>query len=325
VSRSMAALMSFEVIPGAVTVHAGQLVAIEQREGPGEVWVRDLVTGVRSKVLVAVLRGRETGAVAEMRAGEDLRRQTIDQDSWDRARERERVIKGLLEGQGDLEERIIAGSETLGGSRRQIYTWIARYRSARQTRSLLDKPSGRRLGTVRLDGVCDSLLRAAIDEHYLKQPRLKPEDIFKEVNRRCSAAGVPEIARGTVLARLRALDPETVARKRFGAKHAREKCRFAFKTRLFTLHDETFCLAVPFSRPQHRFNGSPVLANVFSGPTCHAVSEPMQTGWTTRSQQMPLPCAKPNLARVAAAVGLGQQHVRPPERRASKRRVIDGR
>jgi putative transposase len=219
----MAALMSFEVIPGAVAVHAGQLVAIEQREGPGEVWVRDLVTGVRSKVLVAALRGRETGAVAEMRAGEELRRQTIDQDSWDRARERERVIKGLLEGEGDLEARIIAGSETLGVSRRQIYTWIARYRSARQTSSLLDKPSGRRLGTVRLDGVRDSLLRATIDEHYLKQPRLKPEDIFKEVNRRCSAAGVPEIARGTVLARLRALDPETVARKRFGAKHAREK------------------------------------------------------------------------------------------------------
>jgi hypothetical protein len=35
-----------------------------------------------------------------------------------------------------------------------------------------------------------------------------------------------------------------------------------------------------------------VLANVFSGPTCHAVSEPMQTGWTTRLQQMPLPCGK---------------------------------
>ena len=67
-----------------------------------------LVTGVRSKVLVAALRGRETGAVAEMRAGEELRRQTIDQDSWDRARERERVIKGLLEGEGDLEARIIA-------------------------------------------------------------------------------------------------------------------------------------------------------------------------------------------------------------------------
>ena len=85
-SRSTATLMSFEVIPGAVAVHAGELVAIEQREGPGEVWVRDLVTGVRSKVLVAVLRGRETEAAAEIRAGEELRRQTIDQDSWDRAR-----------------------------------------------------------------------------------------------------------------------------------------------------------------------------------------------------------------------------------------------
>jgi hypothetical protein len=61
VSRSTAALVSPEVIPGAVAVYAGQ-------------------------------------------------------DAWERARERERVIKGLMEGEGDLEARIVAGSETLGVS-----------------------------------------------------------------------------------------------------------------------------------------------------------------------------------------------------------------
>src|ERR1022692_136209 len=99
-------------------------------------------------------------------------------------------------------------------------------------------------------------------------------------------------------------------------------CRFAFKTRLFVFHDETLCLAVPFFRPQHRFNRSPVLANVFSGPTSHAVSEPMQPDRAPISEQMPLPCGKPNLAWVAAAVRLGKQHVRPPERRATQRRVV---
>ena len=68
-----------------------------------------------------------------------------------------------------------------------------------------------------------------------------------------------------------------------------------------------------------------MLANVFSGPTCDAVSEPMQTGWTTRLQQMPLPCGKPHLGRVAAAVRLGKQHMRPQERRAPQRSVVDGR
>jgi hypothetical protein len=34
---------------------------------------------------------------------------------------------------------------------------------------------------------------------------------------------------------------------------------------------------------------------------------------------------KSNLARVAAAVGLGQQHVRPPEGRTTLRRIVDGR
>jgi hypothetical protein len=29
------------------------------------------------------------------------------------------------------------------------------------------------------------------------------------------------------------------------------QCRFAFKTRLFAFHDETFCLAVSFSAPTH--------------------------------------------------------------------------
>jgi hypothetical protein len=46
--------LTFEVAVGAVAVHAGRLVAIEQRTGAGEVEVRDLVTGKRSTVEVGV-------------------------------------------------------------------------------------------------------------------------------------------------------------------------------------------------------------------------------------------------------------------------------
>ena len=195
---------------------------IEQRLSAGEVQVRDVATGARSNVLVGSLRGREAGRLTELFDARDEQRRIIDEKDWVIARERERVVKELLARDGDVESHIGAASAALGVARRQIYTWMARYRAAAHTSALLDKPSGRPVGTIRLGAHRERLLRRTIDEHYLKQPRLKPEDIYKEVIRRCKAAGLREIARGTVLARLRALDPETVARKRFGAKHARE-------------------------------------------------------------------------------------------------------
>ena len=215
--------LTFEVAIGTVAVHAGRLVAIERRAGAGEVEVRDLVTGMRSTVQVGSLRGRDASVSAAPRDNDDEHSRRVDKDQWALARERESVIKDLLTGEGDLEPRVSAASATLGVARRQIYTWIARYRATPRTSALLDKRSGRRRGAVQLDAERERILRLTIDEQYLKQPRVNPEDIYKEVNRRCAAEGLRPIARGTVLRRIRTLDPETVARRRFGAKHAREK------------------------------------------------------------------------------------------------------
>jgi putative transposase len=223
VNRNSPTSLTFEVNPGSVVVHAGRLVVIERREGAGVVRVRDLANGLRTEVLIGNLRGREAAPVSQLPDALEEPRNRVDDKDWAVARERERVVQELLAAGRDLRPRILAASGALGVTERQIYTWMARYRAASHTSSLLDKPSGPRRGTVRLDADRERLLRVTIDEQYLKQPRLKPEEIYKEVNRRCSIAGLREISRGTVLARLRALDPETVARRRFGAKHAREK------------------------------------------------------------------------------------------------------
>ena len=212
--------LTFEVAIGAVAVHAGRLVAIEQRTGAAEVVIRDLVTGMRSTVEVASLRGRD---ISEPPDTSDDRRRHVDSDEWTLARERESVIQDLLARDGELEPHISAASTRLGVSGRQIYTWMARYRASPRTSALLDKRSGRRSGAVQLDAERERILQLTIEEHYLKQPRVKAEDVYKAVNRRCAAKGLKAIARGTVLRRIRALDPETVARRRFGAKHAREK------------------------------------------------------------------------------------------------------
>jgi putative transposase len=172
---------------------------------------------------VGSLRGRDAMAASDARDNNDDRRRHLDNDEWTLARERESVIQELLTSDGELEPRISAASARLGVSRRQIYTWMARYRAAPHTSALLDKPSGRRRGAVQLDAERERILRLTIDEHYLKQPRVKAEDVYKEVIRRCAGNSLRPIARGTVLRRIRALDPEMVPRWRFGAKHAREK------------------------------------------------------------------------------------------------------
>ena len=212
--------MMFEVTPGAVVVHDARVVVIEQREGPGRVRVRDLATGAQTTALIAALRARDSGPVTELFDTPDERRRTVDEKDWIVARERERVIRELLEDKGPLKSRIPAALAALGVSRRQLFTWLARYRTTGHTSGLIDRPPGRRSGRRQLDAERERILRNAIDQHFLKQPRLKPEAIYKAAGRRCREAGLAEIARGTVLARLRDLDPLTVARKRYGAKHA---------------------------------------------------------------------------------------------------------
>jgi len=223
VGHTTRSALTFEVAIGAVAVHAGRLVAIEQRVGAGEVEVRDLVTGIRSTVEVGTLRGRDGSVSADPQDHDEEHRRRVDKDEWAIARERENVIKELVTGEDELEPRVSAASATLGVARRQIYTWIARYRATPRTSALLDKRSGRRRGAVHIDTDRERILQLTIEEHYLKQPRVKAEDVYKEVNRRCAAKSLKAIARGTVLRRIRTLDPETVARRRFGAKHARDK------------------------------------------------------------------------------------------------------
>lgn len=120
-SRLTPTRMTFEVIPGSVAGHAGQLVLIEQREGAGKVQFQDLATAARSKVLLAALRGGEIGPHTELYDAR-IERRTIDDDAPSVARECERAVRDLPAGEGELKPRIDAAPRR---ARRQIYTWMA--------------------------------------------------------------------------------------------------------------------------------------------------------------------------------------------------------
>jgi hypothetical protein len=141
--------MTFEVIPGSIAGHAGQLVLIEQREGAGKVQLQDLATAARSKVLLAALRGGEIGPHTELYDAR-IERRTIDDDAPSVARECERAVRDLLAGEGDLKPRIDAARHAERGVRSTLGWPIPR--------------SGRQTGTVRLDAVRDRFLCTTIDE-----------------------------------------------------------------------------------------------------------------------------------------------------------------
>ena len=122
VSRTSPTSLTFEVTPGAVAVHGGRLVVIEQRVSAGEVEFRDVATGARSNVLVGFLRGWEAGPLTELFNTRDEQRRVIDERDWVIARERDRVVKELLARDGEPESHIGAASSALGVARPQIYT-----------------------------------------------------------------------------------------------------------------------------------------------------------------------------------------------------------
>jgi len=211
--------LRLDVEPGVTALHDNALVVIEQRPQGLEVRVRNLATGQILDVPVSSLRAREIERLSDLLDAQEDRIREADEMGLARARSREAAIQGLLASRGHRAERLRAAAADLGVSPRQMQRWIARYQSAPVTSSLLDLPRGRRSGP-QLDPERYALLNAVIDEHYLKQPRLRPEEIYKALDRRCKLAGLKPVSRGAVHARLARLDPELVARKRYGAKHA---------------------------------------------------------------------------------------------------------
>ena len=95
--------------------------------------------------------------------------------------------------------------------------------------------------------------------------------------------------------------------------------------RLFAFHDETFCLAVSFSGPEQRFQRGPILTH---SPRANA-------SYATQASRLENARAVAAIAESKVRGGSGrgyvakvtftQENMRPPDRRAADRRVVDAR
>ncbi len=212
--------LRLEVGPGVVAVCEQQLVLIESAVDAGSVDIRDLATGQRRTVRVAALRGQPTepSAAADARLDDILE---VSETSWQRAVADTELLSQLEVPRGEQRERLAEVMRVRGCSRATIYRALARYRSAEEPSALLSVRSGPPRGSKRLDPAREALVTAVIRDVYLTQPRARVEDVFAAARMRCAAEHLPSVSRNAVRARIAALDPQLVMRKRFGAKRAR--------------------------------------------------------------------------------------------------------
>ena len=137
-----------QAVPDVVAVVADRLVAIVRVDDDGSVVVRDLANG-----------GLSTTSASELSAPPALLDPTVapvlsivqaTDSQWESARCREAVIAGLANA-SDLADQVTRASARLGIFRRTVFRWLAAYRNAPQTSSLLVRPRGTPTGARRIE------------------------------------------------------------------------------------------------------------------------------------------------------------------------------
>jgi len=187
------------------------LVVIVSVDSDSVVIVRDLATG-----------NVHPAEVAELSAP-PLSSNLIRQDfgptihatdaQWEQARARETVISGLVVAP-DLAEQVTQAASRLAVSRRTLFRWLAAYREAPQTSSLLPRPGGTPPGARRIDPRLEQIISDVTRDVYLTKVRAKKEEVVRQVGLRCSAEGLDPPSRNAIHTRLRALDARAVAKAR---------------------------------------------------------------------------------------------------------------
>jgi transposase len=211
------------IAPGEIVLKHTRLVRIEAILSKSFVRVRDLATGLEDDVALADLRGR-TGLTEAPRADQrvDAFRTMSDQSELV-ATGREEILAELLNGVDPWSIRVRTLTTKYGVSRSTVYRWLSRYRDVASPSSLIPKHRGIAPGTRKLDQTRERWVTKVIEERYLTRLRPNVEEICRIVNRRCVADGLMPVSRKAVRARIKGLDPQTVATARHSRKIAQNR------------------------------------------------------------------------------------------------------
>ncbi|HEY0974651.1 MAG TPA: Mu transposase C-terminal domain-containing protein [Solimonas sp.] len=143
---------------------------------------------------------------------------SINDKSWQRAKEMYAVIQPLLEMPNRSRKDIEEAAEKIGRNPATVYRWIGRYLRSMAVASLVrSAPDGGADGS-RLDPRVEGILRDVIYGEGLTLQRHRPARLFREVHRRCKALGVKTPHINTVRNRMEAIPLALSEKRRRGDK-----------------------------------------------------------------------------------------------------------
>jgi putative transposase len=149
---------------------------------------------------------------------------TVDSPSdadWDIASHREVALKVLLETSSPAAVAEVAAD--LGLSSAMVYRLLAVYRRNPSISSLLPNRGGRVSGARLLSADVETIIQTLISGYYLKRQRPRIADLHRQIILQCRKAKLIPPSYKAVWVRVNSIDLALTARKREGAKAARDR------------------------------------------------------------------------------------------------------
>lgn len=148
--------------------------------------------------------------------------ESIPEDLWKIACQREAVIRPLTAASQIGRKEIEAAAAALGVQRAYLYRLLAAYRERPQTSTLVPQHRGRPHQLRVLDAKVEAVIQAAITGFYLTRERPRFSDLMRDIQARCHAENLAAPNYRTVHRRLNDCDARKVTAARHGGKRARQ-------------------------------------------------------------------------------------------------------
>ena len=149
----------------------------------------------------------------------------VDDDAWERAVEREAVVRRVAEQPRIVRAEFLKACRELGVKRSRLYQLLQAYKARPLTSSLLASGAGARAGGRRLPEEVETVIAKAIEEFFKSPQKPSINALQKEVRRRCRQRDLRVPCWTTLRDRIATLNPAELVAAREGAKVSRQRFR----------------------------------------------------------------------------------------------------
>jgi putative transposase len=144
---------------------------------------------------------------------------------WRETAKRARVLTALAAHAHCSTQQITEAAKKLKIGRAMVYRLLARFKSRRDTTSILPARPGRKLGRKVLKQQQEHIIAQQINKVYLSRQKPSIAALHRIIGLECFNANLQIPSYKTVRSRVGSLDPQEVVRKREGARAAAERFR----------------------------------------------------------------------------------------------------